>query len=250
MATTTPNFGWAVPTSTDLVKDGAVAIETLGDAIDASLVDLKGGTTGQVLAKASGTDMDFSWVTDATGIPATIFDAKGDIIAATAADTASRLAVGTNGQVLTADSTAATGLKWASASSGDTGPSFGAFIAVEQTGITSNTWTKITFNSEDWDTNSNFNTSNYRFTPTTAGYYQINLQAMTNGNTTLCSIYKNGATVSESTLVSANIGCLASKIIYCNGSTDYIEGYIYTGNNICYGSKQVTYFSGAMVRSA
>jgi hypothetical protein len=67
MATTTPNFGWAVPTSTDLVKDGAVAIETLGDAIDASLVDLKGGTTGQVLAKASGTDMDFSWVTDAGG---------------------------------------------------------------------------------------------------------------------------------------------------------------------------------------
>jgi hypothetical protein len=62
--------------------------------------------------------MDFSWVTDATGIPATIFDAKGDIIAATAADTASRLAVGTNGQVLTADSTAATGLKWASAAGG------------------------------------------------------------------------------------------------------------------------------------
>lgn len=118
MATTTPNFGWPVPTSTDLVKDGAVAIESLGDAIDASLLDLKGGTTGQVLAKASGTDMDFSWVTDATGIPATIFDAKGDIIAATAADTASRLAVGTNGQVLTADSTAATGVKWASPAGG------------------------------------------------------------------------------------------------------------------------------------
>lgn len=64
MATTTPNFGWAVPTSTDLVKDGAVAIETLGDSIDASLLDLKGGTTGQVLAKASGTDMDFSWISN------------------------------------------------------------------------------------------------------------------------------------------------------------------------------------------
>jgi hypothetical protein len=113
MATTTPNFGWSVPTSTDLVKDGAVAIETLGDSIDASLVDLKGGTTGQVLAKASGTDMDFTWATDASGIPATIFDAKGDIIAASAADTAARLAVGTNGQVLTADSTAGTGIKWA-----------------------------------------------------------------------------------------------------------------------------------------
>ena len=62
MATTTPNFGWTVPTSTDLVKDGATAIETLGDGIDASFVDLKGGTTGQVLSKASGTDLDFTWV--------------------------------------------------------------------------------------------------------------------------------------------------------------------------------------------
>ena len=62
MATTTPNFGWVVPTSTDLVKDGATAIETLGDSIDASLVDLKGGSTGQVLAKNSGTDMDFTWI--------------------------------------------------------------------------------------------------------------------------------------------------------------------------------------------
>ena len=67
MATTTPNFGWAVPTSTDLVKDGAVAIETLGDAIDASLVDLKGGTTGQVLSKASNTNMDFTWTTSGGG---------------------------------------------------------------------------------------------------------------------------------------------------------------------------------------
>jgi hypothetical protein len=67
MATTTPNFGWPVPTSTDLVKDGATAIEALGDSIDASLLDLKGGTTGQVLSKNSGTDMDFIWTTDAAG---------------------------------------------------------------------------------------------------------------------------------------------------------------------------------------
>ena len=67
MATTTPNFSWPVPTSTDLVKDGATAIEGLGDAIDASLLDLKGGTTNQVLAKNSNTDMDFKWETPAAG---------------------------------------------------------------------------------------------------------------------------------------------------------------------------------------
>jgi hypothetical protein len=61
MATTT-NFGWTTPDDTDLVKDGASAIRTLGSAIDTSLVDLKGGTTGQVLSKASNTDMDFSWI--------------------------------------------------------------------------------------------------------------------------------------------------------------------------------------------
>ena len=62
MATVTPNFNWPVPTSTDLVKDGATAMEALGDSIDASLVDLKGGTTGQVLSKNSNTDMDFTWI--------------------------------------------------------------------------------------------------------------------------------------------------------------------------------------------
>lgn len=117
MATTTTNFGWDIPQSTDLVKDGATAIAALGQDIDTALVDLKGGTTGQVLAKASGTDLDFSWVAqdDSNAIQNAIVDAKGDLIAATAADTPARLAVGTNGQVLTADSTAATGLAWATA---------------------------------------------------------------------------------------------------------------------------------------
>jgi hypothetical protein len=117
---TSPLFGWEEPDDTDLVKDGAAAIRTLGNAIDTSMGDLLGGTTGQVLSKNSNTNMDFTWVTsdDANAIQNAIVDAKGDLIAATAADTPARLAVGTNGQILTADSTAATGLKWAAAAAG------------------------------------------------------------------------------------------------------------------------------------
>lgn len=91
---TSPNYNWPEPDNTDLVKNGALAIRTLGNAIDTTM---------------------------ATMVPKSIVDAKGDLIAATAADTVSRLAVGTNGQVLTADSTAATGIKWATPSGGGSG---------------------------------------------------------------------------------------------------------------------------------
>jgi len=67
MATTTTNFGWDIPQSTDLVKDGATAIAALGQDIDTALIDLKGGTTNQVLSKASNTDLDFTWTSN-TGL--------------------------------------------------------------------------------------------------------------------------------------------------------------------------------------
>jgi hypothetical protein len=92
MATTT-NYGWTTPNDTDLVKDGASAIRTLGSSIDTT-----------VFANANA------------AIAKTIVDAKGDIIAATAADTVARLGVGANNTVLTADSAEATGLKWATPS--------------------------------------------------------------------------------------------------------------------------------------
>jgi hypothetical protein len=111
---TTTNFGWTTPADTDLVKDGAAAIRTLAGNIDTSLVDLKGGTTGQVLSKNSNTDLDYTWVAqdDSNAIQNAIIDAKGDLIVGTAADTPDRLAVGSNNQVLIADSAQATGIKW------------------------------------------------------------------------------------------------------------------------------------------
>ena len=69
---TTTNFGWTTPADTDLVKDGAAAIRTLGNGVDTSFLDLKGGTSGQILAKNSNTDLDFVWIAndqgDITGI--------------------------------------------------------------------------------------------------------------------------------------------------------------------------------------
>jgi hypothetical protein len=94
MATTT-NYSWTTPDDTALVKDGASAIRSLGTAIDSTVFTNAGNAINK-----------------------TIVDAKGDIIAATAADTVSRLAVGANDTVLVADSSTATGLKWAAPASG------------------------------------------------------------------------------------------------------------------------------------
>jgi hypothetical protein len=67
MTNPTSNFGWQMPTSTDLVTDLPADFEVFGQAVDTSLADLKGGTSGQILAKASNTDMDFTWVTNDVG---------------------------------------------------------------------------------------------------------------------------------------------------------------------------------------
>ena len=76
MATTT-YFGWPTPDNTDLVKDGASAIRSLGSAIDASMQDLEGGTTGQILSKTSNTDMDFTWITNDVGDITAVTTAAG-----------------------------------------------------------------------------------------------------------------------------------------------------------------------------
>jgi hypothetical protein len=117
MANPTSNFGWQMPTPVDLVTDLPADFEVFGQAVDTSLADLKGGTSGQVLSKNSNTDMDFVWVTsdDANAIQNAIVNAKGDIIGASANDTPAITSVGANGEMLVADSTTSTGLDWKSA---------------------------------------------------------------------------------------------------------------------------------------
>jgi hypothetical protein len=240
MATVTPNFNWPVPTSTDLVKDGATAIEALGDSIDASLVDLKGGTTGQVLAKASGTDMDFSWVAqdDSNAIQNTIVDAKGDLIAATAADTPARLAVGTNGQVLTADSTAATGLAWATpASGGSTYSGCSAYRSSSQV-LTGGAYTAIQWNAEHWDTNSYHDnaTNPSRFTVPSgkAGYYSfkfnLGIGAITGDN--YFHIRVNGTTKWNFSWDTNSPTNLQGNATLNLAVADYVELFVYNVSSI------------------
>jgi hypothetical protein len=62
MANPTTNFGWVMPTATDLVTDLPADFDVFGQGVDTSLVDLLGGTTGQVLSKTSGTDLAFTWI--------------------------------------------------------------------------------------------------------------------------------------------------------------------------------------------
>ncbi len=132
MSNPTSNFNWQMPTATDLVTDLPADFEVFGQAVDTTMADLKGGTTGQILSKATNTDMDFVWtspspgditgVTAGTGISgggtsgdvtitnsmATAITTSGDLIQGTGSGTFARLGVGTNGQVLTSNGTSAT----------------------------------------------------------------------------------------------------------------------------------------------
>jgi predicted secreted protein len=201
MANPTTNFGWQMPTPSNLVTDLPADFEVFGQAVDTDFVDLLGGTTGQVLSKTSGTDLAFTWIAqdDTNAIQNAIVDAKGDLIGATAADTPSRLAVGTDGQVLTADSTEATGLKWATAASGgltllSTTTLSGASTTVTVVGGYKNLQVVV----------SNMNFSG------TAGRFRI----APNGTTTLCT---------------------QAAVIVANGGTNYNSyqnfGYIQTFDN-------------------
>jgi hypothetical protein len=143
-----------------------------------------------------------------------------------------------------------------------TGPAFRATKSSVQT-ISNNTLTKVTFDTETFDTNNNFASST--FTPTVAGYYQVNYSYsalnLTTGRTYTITalLYKSGSSYTqfEQNITSAadQWGSILTALVYCNGSTDYIEAYIYQNNSPAgtinlNGTASTTQFSAVMVRGA
>ena len=144
-----------------------------------------------------------------------------------------------------------------------TGPAFSAYLGTNQT-VTSGAITKLQLNTEVFDTNNNFDsTTNYRFTPTVAGYYQFNYELYGSSGTSMSNItpaiYKNGAVYQYGVVLNGVYGNAAqaacgSTLIYLNGSTDYVEFYgLITGTGACVftaASGTVNYLTGSLVRSA
>jgi hypothetical protein len=145
------------------------------------------------------------------------------------------------------------------------GPAFSVYRTGTQTGIADSTYTKIQLNTEVFDTASAFdNTTNYRFTPLVAGYYQFSAAIVATGTNlayTQAVLVKNGSapgfTGSYVSTISSEAGSSVSGLYYLNGSTDYVELYCYAdvsvGTVIVYGGAQPqaqTFLTGALVRSA
>jgi hypothetical protein len=134
-------------------------------------------------------------------------------------------------------------------------PTFSYYLTNDQT-VSTGTTTKLQFSNKNWDTNNNFDgTTNYRFTPTVAGYYQVNISAYGgSGQNTFLVLYKNGSAYNRGTqVVGAASEYVLSSMVYLNGSTDYIEAYITnnTGSSITVNAYSfTTQFSGFLARTA
>ena len=146
-------------------------------------------------------------------------------------------------------------------------PAFSAYRSGSTQLISTTTWTKVELNAENFDTANCFDSStNYRFTPNVAGYYQINATINTNYSTlkrAMMAFYKNGNTYLVPT--DLDLGTAAgssyneisgSTLVYMNGSTDYLELYVYlNGTNVgstlgVYFGSSFTQFSGYLARPA
>jgi len=148
-----------------------------------------------------------------------------------------------------------------------TGPAFYAFRATSVQSVSTTTFTKIQFNGESFDTANCFDSStNYRFTPNVAGYYQINATVNSNYSTLkrlLFQLYKNGSTYNSladfdkgTAEASSFNSASGSTLVYMNGSTDYLEVYVYlngttSGSTLgVYFNPESTSFSGYLARAA
>ena len=138
------------------------------------------------------------------------------------------------------------------------GPAFSAYASASQT-VTASTYTKVACSTEEFDTNSNFDSAtNYRFTPTIAGYYQVTGQISYVSSVTtraIVAIYKNGAAFKFGNDASVQVNSLnVTALIYFNGSTDYVElyGWISGTGTLQFQATLVTntYFQASMVRGA
>lgn len=136
------------------------------------------------------------------------------------------------------------------------GPIFSAYVGTNQT-LTSGVTTKLALNTEEFDTASCYDTTNYRFTPNVAGYYQVNA-AMTYGASAaatqgLIYIYKNGGQFKTGTFLSGSSSAVtASALIYMNGTTDYLElfGYVVAATPVANSGAKNTFFQAALIQPA
>jgi hypothetical protein len=137
-----------------------------------------------------------------------------------------------------------------------TGPAFSAYQSASQTPA-ANVFTKLTINTEEFDTANCYDSStNYRFTPNVAGYYQVSgCFNLSGASVVVAAIFKNGSAYkwggnsTGATLYGSSVSCL----VYLNGSTDYVEFYAYTNNGVSMtvtNSATNTWFQAAMVRAA
>jgi hypothetical protein len=143
------------------------------------------------------------------------------------------------------------------------GPAFSAYAAAILQTITNGSLTKVLFQTEEFDTNSNYASS--RFTPTIEGYYQLNAEVRLDGASgtgeMMIVLYKNGAaykrgTNQQGTQIAANFWAMqVSSVVYANGTGDYFEIYVQQGSGgdvsvTAVDSPAITWFNGCMIRGA